>query len=43
MPHSAPVALPVRWEVAQDEGFRRIAAKGSAVATPELAHSVHVT
>lgn len=36
------VALTVRWEVAEDEGFRRIAAKGSAVASPELAHSVHV-
>jgi alkaline phosphatase D len=37
-----PVALPVRWEVAADEGFRRIVAHGSAVAAPELAHSVHV-
>ncbi|GAB3465359.1 alkaline phosphatase D family protein [Massilia terrae] len=37
-----PVALTVRWEVAEDEAFRRIAAKGTAVATPELAHSVHV-
>lgn len=37
-----PVALAVRWEVAEDEAFRRIAAKGTAVAAPELAHSVHV-
>jgi alkaline phosphatase D len=37
-----PVALTVRWEVAEDEGFRHIAAKGTAVAAPELAHSVHV-
>ncbi|VXC38732.1 alkaline phosphatase [Massilia sp. 9I] len=37
-----PLAMSVRWEVAQDEAFRNIAAKGSAVATPELAHSVHV-
>lgn len=37
-----PVALTVRWEVAEDEHFRRIAAKGTAVAAPELAHSVHV-
>jgi alkaline phosphatase D len=37
-----PVALPVRWEVAHDEAFTRIAAKGSASAVPELAHSVHV-
>ncbi|MBQ5947779.1 alkaline phosphatase [Massilia sp. ST3] len=37
-----PLALAVRWEVAEDEAFRRIAAKGSATAVPELAHSVHV-
>ncbi|WP_395316919.1 alkaline phosphatase D family protein [Variovorax sp. UC74_104] len=36
----APV--DVNWEVADDEGFRRIVAKGRAVATAELAHSVHV-
>jgi alkaline phosphatase D len=39
---TAPVALSVRWEVAEDEGFRRIAAKGAAPAVPSLAHSVHV-
>ena len=39
---SAPVAVSVRWEVAEDEGFRRIAAKGTASALPALAHSVHV-
>ncbi|MDB5935467.1 MAG: alkaline phosphatase [Massilia sp.] len=38
----APVALSVRWEVAEDEGFRKIAAKGVASAMPALAHSVHV-
>jgi alkaline phosphatase D len=38
----SPVAITVRWEVAEDEGFRRIAAKGSATALPALAHSVHV-
>lgn len=37
-----PVALSVRWEVAHDEAFRNIAAKGTAVAAPQLAHSVHV-
>jgi len=37
-----PIALPVRWEVAADESFRQIVARGSAVAAPELAHSVHV-
>jgi alkaline phosphatase D len=41
--NSAPkLAVPLRWEVAQDEAFRRVAAKGSAIATPELAHSVRV-
>jgi alkaline phosphatase D len=38
----APTALSVRWEIAEDEGFRRIAASGTATALPELAHSVHV-
>ena len=37
-----PVALAVRWEVAHDQAFTRIAAKGSATAAPALAHSVHV-
>jgi alkaline phosphatase D len=36
------LALTVRWEVAEDEAFRKVVAKGSAVALPELAHSVHV-
>jgi alkaline phosphatase D len=35
-------AVPVRWEVAADEAFTRIVAQGSALAAPELAHSVHV-
>jgi alkaline phosphatase D len=41
----APIAdtpLPVRWEIAEDANFRRIAAKGVAAALPELAHSIHV-
>ncbi|MYN06721.1 alkaline phosphatase D family protein [Pseudoduganella aquatica] len=37
-----PLAFSVRWEVARDEAFRSIAAKGTALAAPELAHSVHV-
>lgn len=32
----------VQWEMAEDEGFTRIAAKGNVTALPELAHSVHV-
>ncbi|MFA9218548.1 MAG: alkaline phosphatase [Sphingomonadaceae bacterium] len=37
-----PLAYAVRWEMAEDEAFRRIIAKGTASATPALAHSVHV-
>lgn len=37
-----PVAIPVRWEVADDEAMRRIVASGVAQAHPEWAHSVHV-
>ncbi|MFZ6649149.1 alkaline phosphatase D family protein [Undibacterium sp. TJN25] len=36
-----PLAYNVRWELAYDDGFRHIAAKGEAAALPELAHSVH--
>ena len=35
-------ALPVQWEVAEDSGFRTVAAKGETLARPELGHSVHV-
>jgi alkaline phosphatase D len=38
----AGLALAVRWELAHDQAFSHIAAKGSASAAPELAHSVHV-
>lgn len=38
----SPAPVAVRWEMAEDEAFRRIAAKGRAPALPELAHSVHV-
>jgi len=38
----APETIPVAWEVAHDEGFSRIIASGSALALPQLAHSVHV-
>ncbi|MEN3276232.1 MAG: alkaline phosphatase [Massilia sp.] len=37
-----PLALRVRWEVAEDEAFRRVVTKGVATASPALAHSVHV-
>jgi alkaline phosphatase D len=39
MPHEN---LKVRWQVAHDEAMTKVAAEGTAVATPELAHSVHV-
>jgi len=35
-------AVDVRWEVADDDGFRRIVASGSARAVPQLGHAVHV-
>ena len=34
--------VAVRWEVSEDEGFRRVVQTGAALATPGLAHSVHV-
>jgi alkaline phosphatase D len=34
--------FPVRWQVADDEGFRRIVRQGVATARPEYRHSVHV-
>ena len=37
-----PVAYKLRWEIAEDPGFRQISAKGECFALPELAHSVHV-
>jgi alkaline phosphatase D len=36
------MAVPVRWEVAEDQRFARLARSGEAIARPELAHSVHV-
>ncbi len=35
-------AIKVRWEVAEDDAFRRIVQSGEAIARPELGHSVHV-
>ena len=37
-----PQACELRWEVASDEGFRRIVKAGTSVAHPERAHAVHV-
>jgi alkaline phosphatase D len=35
-------AITLRWELAQDEGFKQIVQSGQASALPELGHSVHV-
>lgn len=37
-----PVAIDVAWELAEDEGMKKIVSSGTAVATPQLGHSVHV-
>ena len=34
--------IPVKWQIAEDEGFKKVARKGQAMAAPALAHSVHV-
>jgi len=36
-----PAHVPVRWELARDEGFTQIAARGTETATADEAHSVH--
>jgi len=36
-----PVPLTVRWQVAHDEAFKRVAREGRELATPEGAHAVH--
>lgn len=35
-------AIEVGWTIAEDEQLRRVVRKGSALAHPEVAHSVHV-
>ncbi|HET6989120.1 MAG TPA: alkaline phosphatase D family protein [Kribbella sp.] len=37
-----PQAFGVRYEIAEDDQFRRIVRRGAVEARPELAHSVHV-
>lgn len=37
-----PVAVPVRWEVAEDEAFARIVRSGTARAEPIWGHAMHV-
>lgn len=38
----ATTPVPVKWQVAEDHAFVRIAASGEAVAWPDIGHSVHV-
>jgi alkaline phosphatase D len=37
----SPLVFNVRWEVAEDEAFRRVVRSGTEAAVPALAHSVH--
>jgi alkaline phosphatase D len=37
-----PEPVPVEWEVADDERWKRIVRRGVAIARPEWGHSVHV-
>ena len=37
-----PVNVPVCWQVALDENMKKVVRRGTVLATPELAHSVHV-
>lgn len=37
-----PEAVNVAWEVAEDERMKKVVTSGTAVATPQLGHSVHV-
>ncbi|MCC5615335.1 alkaline phosphatase [Nostoc sp. CHAB 5836] len=36
------VNVPVQWQVALDENMKQVVRQGRVLATPELAHSVHV-
>jgi alkaline phosphatase D len=37
-----PESVAVRWEIAEDEAFSKVVGSGTATATPQLGHSVHV-
>ncbi|KAA5539420.1 alkaline phosphatase [Roseiconus nitratireducens] len=34
-------SVPVRWQVAEDQGFTQVVRSGTTLATPQLGHSVH--
>ncbi|MBI1348524.1 alkaline phosphatase [bacterium] len=38
----SPEPIAVKWELADDEAMTKIVKQGTAIATPQLAHSVHV-
>jgi len=37
-----PENIEVAWEIASDEAMRDVVSRGTAVATPQLGHSIHV-
>ena len=37
-----PEPIEVGWEIATDDGMRNVLRRGTSIATPQLAHSVHV-
>lgn len=37
-----PEQIDVRWEIGTDESMKEVVLRGTAVATPQLGHSVHV-
>ncbi|HVT27758.1 MAG TPA: alkaline phosphatase D family protein [Lacipirellulaceae bacterium] len=37
-----PHKVNIAWEIAADDAMRRVVKRGTAIAAPELAHSVHV-
>ena len=37
-----PVRVPVRWEIASDERFRKVVRSGQRTTGPDVGHSVHV-
>ena len=38
----APENVEVRWELAADDAMKQVVRRGTAIATPQLGHSVHV-
>ncbi|QDV72635.1 alkaline phosphatase D family protein [Botrimarina mediterranea] len=36
-----PLPIAVKWEVAEDEQFKKVVSRGREMATPQLGHSVH--